>query len=337
MADPIDGTTAQTMRKLWFDYLDALAHIRPKLHIYCLKLTGSVWDAEDIVQDTLLRGFGIIGRGDMNPGRDNEGLARRWFDKPEAYLCQIATNLWIDRLRRARREMLLADVEGQVDTVGTPLTRSATAALFERAAPQERAAVVLKDVFDFSLDEIAELLSTTVGAAKSALHRGRQRIGASPEPMSYRNSPASAELIDRFIAAFVARDIPSVTAMLLDSCTWEVHGVGGERGKKTIWLNVAFREGIQGSQHLIDGERIAAFSGQRNGKKYLGSVFRFEETDGRISRIINYGYCADTMAYVAARLELVPAVTGYHQSGSVLDGMIANAQLPWSPEHLSVR
>jgi len=125
--------------------------------------------------------------------------------------------------------------------------------------------------------------------------------------------------------------------MLLDSCTWEVQGVGGERGKKTIWLNVSFREGIQGSQHLIDGERIAAFSGERDGKKYLGSVFRLEETDGRISRIINYGYCADTIAYVAARLDLVPAVTGYHQSGPVLDGMIANAQLPWSPEQLTVR
>jgi len=245
--------------------------------------------------------------------------------------------LWIDRLRHTRKEILQADVEGHADTVGTPLTRSATAALFERAAPQERAAVVLKDVFDFSLEEIAELLSTTVGAAKSALHRGRQRIGANPEPMPHRNFPASAELIDRFIAAFVARDVATVTDLLLDCCTWEVQGVGGERGKKTIWLNVAFREGIQGSQHLIDRERIAAFSGPSNGKNYLGSVFRFEETDGRISRIINYGYCADTMAYVADRLDLVPAVTGYHQSGPVLDGMIANAQLPWSPEHLSFR
>src|SRR5689334_13506510 len=104
MGDPITEDSARAMRKLWFDYLDAMGTIRPRLHACCLRLTGSVWDAEDLVQDTLLRGFGIIGRGDMNPARGPVGL--RWFDKPEAYLCRIATNLWIDRVRRGRRERL---------------------------------------------------------------------------------------------------------------------------------------------------------------------------------------------------------------------------------------
>ncbi|HEY1710200.1 MAG TPA: sigma factor [Rhizomicrobium sp.] len=329
MADPLTDDTARTLRKLWFDFLDTIGPIRPKLHAYCLRLTGSVWDAEDIVQDTLLRGFGVIGRGDMNPGRDPDGHARRWFDKPEAYLCQIATNLWIDRIRRARHETLEGEIDAGSESPGTVITRTAGAALFQRTSPQERAAVVLKDVFDFSLEEIAALLSTTRGAVKTALHRGRGKLNEGQQAMPHHNPPASPELVDRFIAAFVARDVPAVTALLLDSCTWEVQGVGGERGKKTIWLSVVLRDGIAGAQHVIDGEHIAVFTFTVDGKRYMGGVLRFEEVDGKISRIVNYGYCGDTLAYVAAQLGLAPWSAGYHQRGAVLDGMIAGAQLPW--------
>ena len=332
MSDPITEDSARTMRKLWFDYLDDMGDIRPRLHACCLRLAGSVWDAEDLVQDTLLRGFGIIGRGDMNPGKGPDGL--RWFDKPEAYLCRIATNLWIDRVRRGRRETLSAVVDAGAEEPGVPLTRAAGAALFARTAPQERAAVVLKDVFNFSIEEIADLLSTTPGAIKSALNRGRTKLSEEREPMAYLNAPATSALIDRFIAAFVARDVEAVKDTLLESCTWEVQGVGGERGKRTIWLKVAFREGIVGSQHVVDGERVAVFGGVRDGTTYLGSVFRFEEADGKISRIINYGYCGDTQAYVAAQLGMTPVSNGYHQRGEILDGMIANAQLPWDADKL---
>jgi RNA polymerase sigma-70 factor, ECF subfamily len=330
MADPITEESARTLRKFWFDYLDSLGSIRPRLHACCLKLTGSVWDAEDLVQDTLLRGFAIIGRADMNPGRDPGGRARRWFDKPEAYLCRIATNLWIDRVRRARRETPAEFEPGA--HMSEPLTRAAGAALFERTAPQERAAVVLKDVFDFSLAEIADLLSTTEGAVKSALHRGRSKLGEEHSPIPYLNPPASSETIDRFIKAFVARDVEGVKALLLDRCTWEVQGVGGERGKNTIWLSATLREGIEGTQHVIDGERVAAFTAASNGKTYLGALFRFEEIDGAVSRIVNYAYCGDTLAYVAAKLGVLPARTGYHQEGESLDRMIANAQLPWNAD-----
>src|SRR5579872_6049090 len=329
MADPITEDAARVMRKLWFDYLDVVGPIRPRLHAYCLRLTGSVWSAEDLVQDSLLRGFGVIGRGDMSPGHDAEGVARRWFDNPQSYLCQIATNLWIDHVRRSRREVLAVDIDAVASSPTAIVTPAAGAALFERTSPQERAAVVLKDVFDYSLAEIAELLSTTPGAVKAALHRGRGRLSDQAYVMPSKNPPASRELVERFIAAFVARDVEAVKALLLETCTWEVQGVGGERGKNTIWLRVAFRPGIAGSQHEIDGERVACFTGARGGKTYLGGLLRLEEADGKISRIINYGFCGDTIAYVAARLGLEPASAGYHQAGETLDGMIANAQLPW--------
>src|SRR5690242_3601200 len=115
MAEPITGETARAMRKLWFDYVDTIAPIRPKLHAYCLRLTGSVWDAEDLLQDTLLRGFGVIGRGDLH-GPESP------FTRPQAYLSQVATNLWIDRIRRNRRETLAADPDAGAEEQKTLIT-----------------------------------------------------------------------------------------------------------------------------------------------------------------------------------------------------------------------
>jgi RNA polymerase sigma-70 factor (ECF subfamily) len=331
MTEPIGDETARTLRKLWFDYLDTMEPLRPKLHIFCLQLTGSVWDAEDLVQDTLLRGFGAIGRGDMHtPATEGGGPGRRWVEKPKAYLCQIATNLWIDRLRRQQREALQADVDAGAHAPPPIITPAAGAALFGRTSPQERAAVVLKDVFDFSLDDIAQMLSTTAGAVKTALHRAREKLDEERTAMPFRNSPASAELIDRFIAAFNARDVPATVALLLESVTYEVQGVGGERGTKTIWLTVAFRNGIVAERRTVDGERVVAFIFAARGKRYLGSLWRFEEVGGRISRIVNYTFCPETIALVASELGLTPWSSGYHQTGETLARMIATSGLPWA-------
>src|SRR5258708_16025598 len=163
MTAPVDDESARALRRLWFDYLDVIAPFRPRLHSYCLKLTGSIFDAEDLLQETLLKGFSSIGRGEF---------ASEHVPDPRAYICLIATNAWIDEQRkriRAERSAALEPSGGATREI-TPITPALSAALFERASPQERAAVVLKDVFDFSLEEIADVLSTSTGPVKSALH-----------------------------------------------------------------------------------------------------------------------------------------------------------------------
>lgn len=126
-------------------------------------MTGSIFDAEDLLQETLLRGFGSIGRGDFPSERVPDA---------RAYLCRIATNAWIDEQRKRNRSQRLSTPGEETSRETASITQAASAALFDRTSPQERAAVVLKDVFDYSLEEIAALLSTSVGAVKSALHRG---------------------------------------------------------------------------------------------------------------------------------------------------------------------
>src|SRR5215468_2234476 len=80
----------QEVQQVWQRFLQRTEPLRPELHRYCRALTGSVWDAEDLVQDTLLRAFAKLGEF-ANP-----------IDNPKAYLFRIASNLWVDRFRRTQ-------------------------------------------------------------------------------------------------------------------------------------------------------------------------------------------------------------------------------------------
>jgi len=153
------------LRTAWHRYVDTLVPLRPALYGYCRRLTGNVWDAEDLVQDTLLRAFAHWGVT-YPPIRD-----------PRAYLLRTATNVWIDTLRRRQTEARpsLADLDGAPAPGPNPETssdvREAGSRLLQRLSPQERAAVVLKEVFEMSLEEIAELLATTTQPALVATGR----------------------------------------------------------------------------------------------------------------------------------------------------------------------
>jgi RNA polymerase sigma factor (sigma-70 family) len=79
---------AQEVQQAWHRFLQRTEPLRPDLHRYCRALTGAVWDAEDLVQDTLLRAFAKLGE------------VSHQVDNPKAYLFRIASNLWVDRFRR---------------------------------------------------------------------------------------------------------------------------------------------------------------------------------------------------------------------------------------------
>jgi RNA polymerase sigma-70 factor (ECF subfamily) len=331
MSEPITNDSARALRALWFGYLDTIAPFRPLLHRYCLKLTGSIFDAEDLLQETLLRGFGAIGRGEF---------PSEVVPDARAYLSRVATNAWIDEQRKRGRAQKWAamsdDLESGRET--PPLTSAAGTALFEHTSPQERAAVVLKDVFDFSLEEIANLLSTSAGAVKAALHRGRGRLAEAREHAPARIQSASPELVDKFILAFQSRDVPAVTALLLESVRYEVQGVGTEHGRKGIWIDINIRnqeiEGVRSERRELEGEWVAAGIYRSGEKEYLVSLVRLEEADGKVARVINYFFCPDTLAHAAEALGYLPPKRDYHQDPETLARMIADATLPWVPSGL---
>jgi RNA polymerase sigma-70 factor (ECF subfamily) len=123
-------------------YVDTLVPLRPALYGYCRRLTGTVWDAEDLVQDTLVRAFA------------RWGVTRPWIANPKGYLLRTATHVWIDlQRRRATQTRAPERVEAATARLApNPATatdvRDAGARLLQRLSPRERAAVVRKEAFD---------------------------------------------------------------------------------------------------------------------------------------------------------------------------------------------
>jgi RNA polymerase sigma-70 factor (ECF subfamily) len=232
--EELSGAVAQT----WKRFLESYEPLRPVLYRYCRHLTRSPWDAEDLVQDSLARAFATL--GGLHDAPEN----------PRAWLFHVASNLWIDQLRRrsARPNVSESLSETSMPEVAAPSreTREAAGTLLVQLSPQERAAVVLKDVFELSLEEIAAILSTSVGAVKAALHRGRGRL-KEPDPELAR-TPLPAAL-DAFCAAFNARDLDSLAALLLDHTVVEVVGAstiyGSKRARDTVLWGMVF-----GSRHM---------------------------------------------------------------------------------------
>lgn len=319
--DEIDDTAARELRTTWFRYLDTIEPLRPRLFAYCLRLTRDVWDAEDLAQDVLLKGFAMIGRGDLHGPGSPVADAR-------AYLFRCATHLWIDGQRRlARARGLPADPPAGLEP--PPETaRLAGEALFAAASPQARAAVVLKDVFDFTLEEIADCLRTSVGGVKSALHRGREALAGQGEAEPSGRSGPPPELVDRFVDAFRAHDVARLTAILTETCSIEVPGVGGGRGRRGGWAEASLGHGeVRLRPADYRGETVVLFFDVAD---RLYDIVRLEGEDGLVSRIVNHCYCPDTVAHVAAELGLEAASLGYHQPPDILPRMIATTTRPWA-------
>lgn len=234
-------TLNDAVKRPWRQFLDTYEPLRPELYRYCRHLTRSPWDAEDLAQDTLARAFVTLGQ--MNSPPPN----------PRAWLFRVASNLWIDhRRRRSPAPGHDADRDLAASPADPIVTREAAGTLLGQLGPQERAAVVLKDVFELSLEEVAETLSTTPGAIKAALHRARGKLaGAEPHEAPAR-VPAPG-VLDTFCAAFNARDMDRLTALLLDHASVEVVGAtqeyGPEAARKTVLWGMLY-----GVKYLVDPE-----------------------------------------------------------------------------------
>jgi RNA polymerase sigma-70 factor (ECF subfamily) len=198
--------------------------------------------------------------------------------------------------------------------------RDAGTVLLHRLAPQERAAIVLKELFDYRLEEIAELLATSVGAVKAALHRGRTRL-REPEggPESRRPRP-SPVLVDRFVAAYTAGNLPGLLDLMLDTGSVENVGCSVDVGRVSFgstpgWFHhlvhghpkwpAEFRyEAARLARGVFDDEPVVLGFCTRRGREALEQVMRFEEEEGRIARIRAYAFCPETMREIGTSLGL---------------------------------
>jgi RNA polymerase sigma-70 factor (ECF subfamily) len=308
-------------RAAWHRYIDFLAPFRPELYVYCRRLTGDIWDAEDLVQDTVVRGFSVLSRTDTT------------IENPRGYLIRIATNLWMDATRRRTSEMnaLTLNRNELASTAdSTPEKselRDAASRMMQMLAPQERAALVLKEVFDLSLDEIAKVLGTSVGAVKSALHRGRSILEDNADAPTSRRPLPSAALVDRFVERLNASDLAGLLALMLETASIDMPGKGIEVGReeferKSSWLWQAVHVHLDlppevrppkfvNERVTFNGEPLMLGVMMHENSKLLMAVARFEEDSGHIARIRSYNFSPEVIQEVGAELGIAAGFVPY--------------------------
>lgn len=189
----------------------------------CYRITGSAADAEDLVQETLLR---AVERPPPDP-------TRPW----RPWLVRVATNLARDHLRRRRRRRYVGpwlpepvETDALVDPAYEPVSTEGRYELLESVSyaflvalealtPSQRAILVLCDVLDYGAAEAARALDMKPGAVRTTLHRARRRMAAYHErrvPMTRALAEETRELLQQFVARMAAGDVAGMEALLAE-------------------------------------------------------------------------------------------------------------------------
>lgn len=185
--------------------------VRPALMRFCLSITGgSAWDAEDLVQESLLRALPVV-----------QGAVPH--SNPEAYVLLVAKNAWRDTLRRQRLasgKMELLPIPMEADQIDPADMELALQWLFSSLTPLQRGVYLLRDVYEFTARETASLLGLTEGAVKAALHRARQELRKNASrhreetPDAGNPSSQQQELLKAYMAAFRLGDVPRIVQLV---------------------------------------------------------------------------------------------------------------------------
>ncbi len=192
---------------------------RHELVVHCYRMLGSLDDAEDAVQDAFARAW-------RRRATYREAISAR------AWLYRIATNVCLDALGARRRrafddetvgpipDVLLLQLEGTDDRPEARYdARESVSLAFLRLLqllpPRQRAVLILRDVLAWRANEVAALLDVSVPAVNSALQRARETVRAN-EPPRHRPPSEIQPLLDRYVRAWEAADIPGLVGILRD-------------------------------------------------------------------------------------------------------------------------
>jgi RNA polymerase sigma-70 factor (TIGR02957 family) len=202
---------------------DLYSELRPRAFAIAYQMLGSVSEAEDIVQEAFLRMHLTLQRDEQ-------------ITSPRAYVATLVTRLSIDQLRsaRVRRERYVGEwLPEPLVTEPTPAEHAETAdslslaflVLLESLSPRQRAAFLLREVFEYPYAEVAEIIGTDVDSTRHLVARARNHV-RERRPRYYASRRQQEELAQRFFAAAEQGDLRALEALLAQDVALHADGGG---------------------------------------------------------------------------------------------------------------
>jgi RNA polymerase sigma factor (sigma-70 family) len=273
-------------------FMELVDDLRPELHRYCARMTGSVFDGEDVVQDTLAKAYYALSQMLEPPNL-----------KP--WLFRIAHNAALDFLRRYESKNVdivpnvpeRAVVSDTDESVIDPELVEAGLTVFVDLPPLQRGAVLLKDVLGHSLAETADTLGTSVGAVKAALSRARANIARTPRgATALLTRPTSAEeqtTLRRYVDLFNDRNWDGLRALIGEEARLDIVSRVQQRtataGYYDRYAKILESEDIRAEAGLVDG--VLAIAMFRPASSSQPAYFVLLESEGgRVSLIRDFRY-----------------------------------------------
>jgi RNA polymerase sigma-70 factor (ECF subfamily) len=271
-------------------FLRVVAELRPRLHRYCTRMTGSALDGEDVVQEALFQAYRHLDEYD-----DTRPMA--------PWLMRIAHNRCLDLLRR-RAVRLQGEGAYSVDAddavapeFDVPLqVPAALETLVLALPPKERACLLLKDVFDYSLEETAAVVDSTLAGVKAALHRGRAKLGDAHHTGRTTAAPSAEDLqlLHMYVDRFNRRDWNGVLELTRADARLEVADAfrglltaSGYFSRYDTW-SVPWRLAVG----IVDDEAVVVrLVRSSEGHWRPSTATRVGVVDGRITEIRDYSHC----------------------------------------------
>ena len=293
---------------------------RGELVAYCYRMLGSFHEAEDLVQETMLRAWKARDRYD--PARSSQ---RTW-------LYRIATNACLTALEGRTRRPLPSGLGAPSNDPEAPLRpafdipwlqpfpdarfdvgartdlRLALVAAMQVLPPRQRAVLVLREVLEFSAAEVAEQLGTTIAAINSALQRARVTIAISGDAteIAEPDDPDARAAVQRYVRAFEAADVPGLVRLLADDAVLEMPPVPlcylGSRDYGLFMRRVFDTRGTGWRVRRLSANgqpAFAAYAPDSGGGQLLHTLQVFSVRRGRIARNVVF---ADPAVFKAFEL-----------------------------------
>jgi RNA polymerase sigma-70 factor, ECF subfamily len=278
---------------------------RGELVAYCYRMLGSFHDAEDLVQETMLRAWKARDRYDQT-----RASVRTW-------LYRIATNACLSALEGRARRPLPSGLGAPSEDPGAPLTpafdipwlepfpdarfntetrtdmRLALVAAMQVLPSRQRAVLVLREVLQFSAAEVAVQLGTTVAGVNSALQRARAALAEAYDAgeVTEPGDPQVAAVIDRYVLAFETADVPALVRLLTDDAVLEMPPVPlwylGSRDYGLFIRRVFDMRGTGWAMRRLTANgqpALAAYAPEPGGGHRLHTLQVFTVTGGRVAR-----------------------------------------------------